>query len=83
MKGELAHGGTPILRLNIAGTEWIAIIDTGFSGDLELPQALAQYFQGTPSGQQEFALASGILVMDDMFVIDFPFDGETLPAHVS
>jgi predicted aspartyl protease len=83
MKGELTHGGTPILRLNIAGEEWVAIIDTGFSGDLELPQELSQHFQGIPSGKEQFLLAGGIVVTDDMFVVDFPFDGEILSAQVA
>jgi predicted aspartyl protease len=47
MTGEIDETGTPIIRLSIADQEWIATIDTGFNGDLELPEQLADVF--TPS----------------------------------
>ena len=83
MTGELSPDGTPFFRLDLAGTKWIAILDTGFSGDLELPLALADHFQGIPSGPQTFILASGLAVTDETYIIDFPFDGHIVSAEAA
>jgi predicted aspartyl protease len=83
MTGEVDDDGTPMLRLEAAGREWIAIIDTGFNGELELPTALASHFTGIPSGTRDCILAGGSVVVDDMFLIWFAFDGETRSVEVS
>ncbi len=38
--GAVSANGVPTITLSIAGQDWTATIDTGFSGDLELPEAL-------------------------------------------
>jgi predicted aspartyl protease len=82
--GEIDRNGTPILRLNLGGREWVAVVDTGFNGDLELPDSLASLFPRVPSGSRYSVLAGGALVLDNMFVIQqFPFDGAVLPVQVS
>jgi predicted aspartyl protease len=83
MTGNVDSEGTPVLRLNLAGHDWLAIIDTGFNGDLELPDVLAAHFGGIPSGQERSMLADGTIVIDDLFLIDFPFDNRVVKARVS
>jgi predicted aspartyl protease len=83
MTGEVNSEVTPVLHLNLAGLEWLAIIDTGFNGDLELPDVLAAHFGGIPSGQEHSMLADGSIVIDDLFMIDFPFDNQVVKARVS
>ena len=38
--GSVNADGIPLLRLAVAARSWPAIVDTGFNGDLELPQSL-------------------------------------------
>jgi len=38
--GQVSADGVPVLRLDIGGQVWPAIIDTGFNGDFELPERL-------------------------------------------
>jgi len=83
MTGEVDSRGTPILRLTIAGREWVAVIDTGFDGELELPQVLAPQFRKRPGGPSRTTLGGGTVIDEDLFLIDFPFDGETVQALTS
>jgi predicted aspartyl protease len=83
MTGEVNSEGTPVLHMNLAGHDWIAIIHTGFNGDLELPDVLAAHFGGIPSGQERSMLADGTIVVDELFMIDFPFDNQSVKARVS
>ncbi len=38
IEGAVSADGVPTIALSIAGQDWTAILDTGFSGDLELPE---------------------------------------------
>ena len=38
--GEVGLEGVPTISLALSGDEYLAIIDTGFNGDLELPESL-------------------------------------------
>lgn len=40
--GVVSIEGLPTIILAIAGQDWPATIDTGFNGDLELPDALRE-----------------------------------------
>ena len=75
MTGEVDDRSTPILRLEIGGEEWIAVIDTGFNGHLVLPQSLADLFPGSFYAETEIVLGDGQIVVEELFTIDFPFDG--------
>lgn len=83
MTGEISPDGEPILSFNFGGTEWIGVIDTGFTGEVDLPLALHGYFGGTPWGQRQSVLTDGTIVTDDVYVVDFPFDGQLLRVQVS
>jgi predicted aspartyl protease len=67
----------------VAGSEWVAVIDTGFNGDLELPEALAPHFPAHGFGESETTLGGGNVIMEDLFFIEFPFDGELVEALVA
>lgn len=81
MTGEVDLRGTPILRLEIDRREWIAVIDTGFDGELELPNELADYFAAESVGQTETTLGGGRVVEEELFQIEFPFDGNVVIAE--
>jgi len=81
--GEVDVEGRPILVLSVASQDWIAMIDTGFNGDLELPDSLATFFAGTFFGRVRTALAGGQFIWEKMYKIVFPFDGQTVKASVT
>lgn len=83
MTGEVDDRNTPILRLEIGGEEWIAVIDTGFNGHLVLPLSLADLFPGSFYAETEIVLGDGQIVVEDLFTIDFPFDGNMVSIQAS
>jgi predicted aspartyl protease len=83
MTGEVDETGTPILRLTVAGREWVATIDTGFNGDLELPEELAQHFAIKYVGESSTTLAGGQVIEEKLYSLDFPFDGGTVVAEAA
>ena len=42
--GTVSADGVPTITLSIGSQDWTATIDTGFNGDLELPEALQNSF---------------------------------------
>jgi hypothetical protein len=75
ISGSVSNDGVPVITLEVAGQAWSAIIDTGFNGDLELPDALRGKLNDQPAGRLRSALAGGRIVEEDAFSVEFPFDG--------
>jgi len=73
----------PTITLSIASQDWIATIDTGFNGDLELPEALRNSLNARYVGQVTSALAGGQMIEEDVYLIDFPFDGKVIQADAT
>lgn len=83
MNGEVDLRGTPILRLSLGGQHWVAVLDTGFDGFVLLPDSLRDVFPGRFRGETEVTLGGGQVVREDLFMIDFPFDGQLLAVDAS
>jgi predicted aspartyl protease len=83
MTGEVDDTGSPILRLIVAGREWLATIDTGFNGDLELPDELAQHFAIEYAGESKTTLAGGQVIEEKLYSLYFPFDDEIMSVEVA
>ena len=81
--GIVTATGEPVVQLPVAGQDWPAVVDTGFNGDLELPEALRPFVNAEFRGQQPWLLASGHGIEEDMYSVDFPFDGQTVFAEAS
>lgn len=45
IQGTVTADGVPIVSLAVAGKLWSATVDTGFNGDLELPEALRPFMK--------------------------------------
>jgi predicted aspartyl protease len=75
--------GTPALALVIGGQTWEAEIDTGFNGDLQLPDALRPFVNARFDGEVCSVLAGGQEVIEDQYVVDFPFDGQIVAAQAT
>jgi predicted aspartyl protease len=75
--------GVPQLLLTVAGQQWPAIIDTGFNGELELPDHLRSAVNAQFIGRIHVALGGGQHIEEDVYLADFPFDGEMLLAEAT
>ena len=84
IQGEVSTNGVPTIRLSVAGREWTATVDTGFNGDLELPEALRTSLNIRDTfGLVKFALAGGQTIEEYVYIVDFPFDGRLVEAAVT
>lgn len=81
MSGEVDDEFTPFVRLLLGDREWIAVIDTGFNGDLELPEALRTHFDPELIGESLTTLGGGAVIEEDLYRIAFPFDGDEVAAE--
>ncbi len=78
--GNVSEDGVPAITVEIAGQNWSAVIDTGFNGDLELPEGLRGILNDRPAGRLRSALAGGQIIEEDAYSVDFPFDDQILHA---
>ena len=83
MVGTVSTDGVPTITLLIAGREWPAVIDTGFNGDLELPEDLRAALNARHVGRVTSALAGGQRIEEEVYVVEFPFDGHVLHAEAT
>ena len=81
--GTVSVDGVPTILLSIANQDWKATIDTGFNGDLELPESLRKSLNARYVGQVTSALAGGQTIEEAIYLVDFPFDGEVVPAEAT
>jgi predicted aspartyl protease len=81
--GIVTGDGVPVITLEVAGESWPAIIDTGFNGDVELPDTLRSNVNAVYVGRVTSALASGQSIEEDVYLIDFPFDGKQVRAQAT
>jgi predicted aspartyl protease len=81
--GQVTEDGQPIIRLTVAGRSWVAIVDSGFNGDLELPNALHGQLNARFRAREPWLLASGQSIEEDIYSVDFPFDGRVVYAEAS
>jgi predicted aspartyl protease len=78
LTGTVSDDGVPQILLAMAGQPWPAIIDTGFNGELELPDHLRQAVNARFIGRIPVALGGGQHIEEDLYLVDFPFNGESL-----
>jgi predicted aspartyl protease len=76
--GIVSTDGVPTILLQIAGHNWSAVIDTGFNGDLELPEDLRGVLNARRVGRVTSALAGGQTIEEDVCLVEFPFDGQII-----
>ena len=81
--GRVTEDGVPEVILPIAGQLWPGIIDTGFNGDLELPERLHSTVQARFIGRMASLLASGQRIEEDLYLVEFPFDGQLVRAEAT
>ena len=83
LTGTVRENGVPLIMLPVAGQMWPGIIDTGFNGDLELPDTLRPALQPRFIGRIASVLAGGQRIEEDVYLVDFPFDGRIVRAEAT
>ena len=83
IQGAVSSDGVPVITLSIGGRAWIAVIDTGFNGDLELPEGLHESLDSRYVGRVTSALAAGQAIEEDVYRVSFPFDGQIVRAEAT
>lgn len=81
--GHVTPEGVPLIAVQLAGQDWNAIIDTGFNGDIELPQDLRPHVNAQFVGRVESLLAGGQSIEEDAYLVDFPFAGQTIRVEAT
>ena len=81
--GTVSDVGVPTIILPIARQEWSATIDTGFNGDLELPEVLRNVLDPQYVGRVTSSLAGGQTIEEDVYLLDFPFDSQIIQARAT
>jgi clan AA aspartic protease len=81
--GEVRADGVPIVRLEVGGNHWTAIVDTGFNGDLELPERLRPQVNAQFICRIRSFLAANRIIEEDSYLVEIPFDGQTMTAEAT
>jgi len=81
--GTVSTSRVPTITLAIAGQEWAATIDTGFDGDMELPETLRNALNPRYIGRMIPVLAGGQTIEEELYRVHFPFDGEMIQAEAT
>lgn len=76
--GLITQEGVPAIEVELGSERWLAIIDTGFNGELELPERLRSHVNARFVGRATSLLAANQRIEEDVFLVDFPFDGRTV-----
>jgi predicted aspartyl protease len=83
IEGVITQDDVPAIEMEIGNQPWLAIVDTGFNGDLELPERLRSHVNARFVGRVTSMLAANQLIEEDVFLVDFRFDGRILAAQAT
>jgi predicted aspartyl protease len=81
--GNVTENGVLAIDVQLGGQRWRAIVDTGFNGELELPERLRPHVNAQFVGRASSLLAADQRIEEDVFLVDFPFDGRTIRAEAT
>jgi clan AA aspartic protease len=81
--GIITEDGVPAIEVEAGGERWQAIIDTGFNGELELPERLRFHVNAQFVGRLTSLLAANQRVEEDVYLVDFDFDGNSVRAQAT
>lgn len=83
MIGTVNPKGTPTINWHIDGQDWQTVIDTGFDGDLELPDKLFSSRVVEHLGPTLNQLAGGVIVVEELYQVQVEFDGRAILAEAT
>jgi predicted aspartyl protease len=83
IQGITTVDGVPAIEVEVGGQRWEAIIDTGFNGELELPERLQSVSNAQFVGRAKYLLAANQRFEEDLRLVDFPFDGQLVRVQAN
>ena len=83
IEGIVTTDGVPLVEIEVGDRRWQATVDTGFNGDLELPEQLRSHVNARYVGCVTSHLAANQQVEEDVYLVDFPFGGLTNRAQAT
>lgn len=83
IEGMVTNDGVPLVEIEVGNDRWCAIVDTGFNGDLELPERLRSRVNARFVGCVTSHLAANQQIEEDVFLVDFSFGGFTNRAQAT
>lgn len=83
IEGIITLDGVPAIEAEVGGQSWQAIIDTGFNGELELPERLRSHVSSQFVGRVSSLLAANQRIEENVYLVDFPFDGRTVRVQAT
>lgn len=83
IQGTVTIDGVPTVSLSVADRIWSATVNTGFNGDLELPEELRSFVNARFIAPTEWVLAGGHRSVEDTYEVEFTFDGSLLAAEAT
>jgi clan AA aspartic protease len=81
--GIITEDGVPAIEVEAGGERWQAIIDTGFNGELELPERLRFQVNAQFVGRLTSLLAANQRVEEDVYLVDFYFHGNRVRVQAT
>lgn len=83
IEGIVTDDGVPAIETEVGGERCQAIIDTGFNGELELPERLRSFVNPQFVGRATSLLAANQRIEEDVFLVDFPFDDRVIRSQAT
>ena len=83
IEGAVTEDAVPAIDVEVGEQHWRAIIDTGFNGELELPERLRPQVNAQFVGRVVSLLAANQRIEEDVFLVDFPFDGRMVRVQAT
>lgn len=83
IRGLITDEGVPEISIDLGGDTWSATIDTGFNGELELPETVRALVNAKFLCRGRSYLAGNVSIDEDVFLVEFPFDGNTVIAEAT
>lgn len=83
IRGLVTEDGVPTIGIPIDGQEWLAAVDTGFNGFLELPESLRGSVGAQFIGLAQSMPAAGRVIVEASYEVEFPFDGQQVEAEAT
>ena len=81
--GFVNQTGIPFIPVRFADRDLLAVVDSGFNGDLELPETLFGIGPQDYLGSAESFLAGGQQVEEDVYQVPLEFDGRSLHVETT
>lgn len=83
ISGTVTEEGIPVIEMEVGGERWRAIVDSGFNGELELPEQLRSKVNARYVGRATSLLAAHQRIEEDIFLVDIPFAGRPVKAQAT